>query len=116
MTERSLILNTKEISQKLMRMAHEIHENNYKEKELILVGVVGRGSDLAQRLGKLLSEISDTCRLCRSDTFYKPEGTHCSGYGEGKGSGLSSVIYRLISETSNPRIFPSAFKSNVSVL
>lgn len=40
-------------------MAHEIHENNYKEKELIVVGVVGRGSEVANRLGKLLATISD---------------------------------------------------------
>lgn len=40
-------------------MAHEIHENNYMEKELTLVGVVGRGSEVAARLGKLLSSISD---------------------------------------------------------
>ena len=40
-------------------MAHEIHENHYKEKELTLVGVEGRGSQLAERLSKLLSEISE---------------------------------------------------------
>ncbi len=57
--ERSLILDSVQIAQKLMRMAHEIHENNYMEKELTLVGVVGRGSEVAARLGKLLSSISD---------------------------------------------------------
>ena len=57
--DRSLILNSKQISQKLMRMAHEIHENNYKEKELIIVGVVGRGNEVAARLGKLLTSITE---------------------------------------------------------
>lgn len=59
MRERSLILDSAQIAQKLMRMAHEIHENNYLEKELTLVGVVGRGSEVAVRLGKLLASISD---------------------------------------------------------
>ncbi len=40
-------------------MAHEIHENNYKEKELIIVGVVGRGNEVAARLGKLLTSITE---------------------------------------------------------
>jgi len=57
--EKSLILDARQIAQKLMRIAHEIHENNYKEKELILVGITGRGSEVAERLGKLLSSISD---------------------------------------------------------
>jgi len=57
--EPTLILNAKQINQKLIRMAHEIHENHYKEKELVLIGIEGRGSQLTQRLCKLLSEISE---------------------------------------------------------
>lgn len=57
--EPTLLLNAKQISQKLIRMAHEIHENHYKEKELVLIGVEGRGSQLTTRLCKLLSEISE---------------------------------------------------------
>jgi len=57
--ERSLILDSHQISQKLMRIAHEIHENNYKEKELVIVGVVGKGTEVASRLGKLLKSISE---------------------------------------------------------
>lgn len=57
--EPTLILNAKQISRKLTRMAHEIHENHYREKELVLIGVEGRGSQLAARLCKLLSEVSE---------------------------------------------------------
>ncbi|MFN0032449.1 MAG: phosphoribosyltransferase family protein [Flavobacteriales bacterium] len=56
---RTLILTSKQISQKLMRMAHELHENNYTEKEIILVGVVGRGLEVAMRLHKLLKGIAE---------------------------------------------------------
>lgn len=57
--ERALILNARQIDQKLTRMAHEIHENHYKEKELILVGIEGRGSDMAKRLQKRLSAVCE---------------------------------------------------------
>ncbi len=52
-------MNARQINRKLIRMAHEIHENHYKEKELVLVGIEGRGSQLATRLCKHLAEISE---------------------------------------------------------
>ena len=57
--DQTLILNTREIKQKLVRMAHEIHEAHYKEKELILIGVRGRGSEMAARLAKALGEVGE---------------------------------------------------------
>ncbi len=57
--ERSLILTSHQVEQKLMRMAHEIYENNYKEKEIILVGIVGHGSKVAERLAELLRSITE---------------------------------------------------------
>lgn len=58
--ERTLILESRQIGQKLTRMAHEIHENNYLEKEIVLVGVVGRGLEVAERLFSALKSIA-TC-------------------------------------------------------
>ncbi len=60
--EKTLILESKQISQKLTRMAHEIHENNYLEKEIVLVGVVGRGLEVAERLFSALKSIA-TCEV-----------------------------------------------------
>ncbi|HEY8404663.1 MAG TPA: phosphoribosyltransferase family protein [Flavobacteriales bacterium] len=57
--EKSLILSSRHIEQKLMRMAHEIHENNYKEKEIVLVGIIGHGSSVAERLADHLRAITD---------------------------------------------------------
>jgi pyrimidine operon attenuation protein / uracil phosphoribosyltransferase len=54
----SLILTALQIEQKIVRMAHEIHENNYKEKEIILVGIVGKGLELAERMHKALQKIA----------------------------------------------------------
>lgn len=59
-TERSLILNSRQVAQKLMRIAHEIHENLYKEKEIIIIGIQGKGSEVAKRLAKHLTEISES--------------------------------------------------------
>ena len=60
--ERTLILESKQIGQKLTRMAHEMHENNYLEKEIVLVGVVGRGLEVAERLFTALKSIA-TCEV-----------------------------------------------------
>lgn len=57
--DRTLILDSEQIDRKITRMAHHIYENNYKEKELILVGMLDRGFLLSQRLAMILSKISD---------------------------------------------------------
>ena len=53
-----LILNKKEVSQKIRRFAYEIYENNFEEKELIIAGIYDRGFSLAKRIVKELSRIS----------------------------------------------------------
>ena len=57
--ERTLILDHNKVKQKIVRIAHEIYETNFEEKELILVGIVDRGLLLAQRISSVLQEISD---------------------------------------------------------
>lgn len=59
-TERSLILNARQVAQKLTRIAHEIHENLYKEKDVFIIGIHGTGSEVAERLAKHLAEISES--------------------------------------------------------
>ena len=36
---KTLILNSKQIEQKINRIAYEIYENNYDEKEIIIAGI-----------------------------------------------------------------------------
>src|SRR5260221_542287 len=55
---KSKILDTNQISQKLNRMAYEVYEKNYNEKELLLVGIEGNGFKVAQRLEEILKKIS----------------------------------------------------------
>lgn len=57
--ERTQVLNSIQVEQKLMRMAHEILENNYREKEIVLIGIVGNGSAIAERLSSILRGIAE---------------------------------------------------------
>ncbi len=52
------ILDAHTIDQKLHRMALEIVENNFDEKELIIAGIQGRGQDIALVLQQKIAEIS----------------------------------------------------------
>ena len=53
-----LILNQKQIQQKIERIAYQILEDNLEEKELVLAGILNRGFTVAQRLKKVLEKIS----------------------------------------------------------
>jgi pyrimidine operon attenuation protein/uracil phosphoribosyltransferase len=54
-----LILDKKQIQQKINRMAYQILEDNLKEKEIVLAGIWDRGYKLALRLQEVLLQISD---------------------------------------------------------
>ncbi len=59
MTDKAdLILDKKAVNQKIRRIAYEIYENNFEEKELIIAGIYDRGFSLAKRLIKELNQIS----------------------------------------------------------
>jgi pyrimidine operon attenuation protein / uracil phosphoribosyltransferase len=52
------ILDAHQIGQKLNRMAYEVYEKNYNEKELLLVGIDGNGYKVAERIEEILKKIS----------------------------------------------------------
>ncbi|MCC7302410.1 MAG: phosphoribosyltransferase [Bacteroidia bacterium] len=52
----TLLLSQKQISQKVERMAMEILERNYREKELIIAGIEKNGFLLAKELAKALKK------------------------------------------------------------
>ncbi len=58
MATTTLILDHDQVRRKLERIAHQLHEEHHAERELILVGISGRGSKLAKRLAKLLGDIA----------------------------------------------------------
>jgi pyrimidine operon attenuation protein / uracil phosphoribosyltransferase len=57
MPEANVILDANAIGRALTRIAHEIAERNENSAEVVLVGIPEGGVPLAQRLGKILSEI-----------------------------------------------------------
>lgn len=56
--EKSLILEGRQIKQKIRRMAFEMYERNFEEKMIVLAGIDGQGYVLAQLLRKELEAIS----------------------------------------------------------
>lgn len=66
-----LILNSTQVNQKLTRIAHEIYEIHYKEKELYFVGIASRGFIIAERISKILQEISPIKMHCVAMTINK---------------------------------------------
>jgi pyrimidine operon attenuation protein/uracil phosphoribosyltransferase len=55
---KTLILNSKQIQQKINRIAYQIYENSYDEKEIIIAGIDGNGYLLASRIVDVLKGIS----------------------------------------------------------
>nr|MDQ3073133.1 phosphoribosyltransferase [Bacteroidota bacterium] len=44
--------------QKITRLAYQVYENNFEEKEILICGIAGRGFILAKKLATRLREIS----------------------------------------------------------
>ena len=53
-----LILDKKQIRQKITRIAYQILEDNLDEQEIVIAGIASQGYTLAKRLKVLLEEIS----------------------------------------------------------
>ncbi|MFK7756475.1 MAG: phosphoribosyltransferase family protein [Flavobacteriales bacterium] len=73
--DKVLVLNEKQIKQKIQRIAHEIYENHYKEKEIVIVGIKDSGLILANRLKKLIEKISDISVTLYSLELHKDKPT-----------------------------------------
>ncbi len=74
---KTLVLDKKQVQQKLDRLAWQIYEQNYKEKEIIIAGIADRGVLLAKKLADKLIEISNikvklaTIKVDKDNPFYK---------------------------------------------
>ncbi|MBI3502049.1 MAG: phosphoribosyltransferase [Bacteroidetes bacterium] len=58
MSSKTLILSSRQVQQRIDRMAYQIYENNHLEKEIIIAGIAKNGYLLAERISKKLEEIS----------------------------------------------------------
>ncbi len=57
--EEQIILTHQQIQHKIRRIAYQIYENNVDEKEVIIAGIDPSGYVLAERIAKVLTEISE---------------------------------------------------------
>lgn len=55
---KTLVLNHKQIQQKIVRIAYEIYERNVREEELVFAGLTGMGHSLAELIAEKVREIS----------------------------------------------------------
>jgi len=69
---KTLILTGKQIEQKINRIAYEIYENNYTEKEIIIAGIVDNGYILAKRIAAVLQKIS-AIKIVLTEVFVDKE-------------------------------------------
>ena len=75
MEEKSKILNSDSFDRTLMRISHEILENNSDETELCVVGILRRGATLARQIADNLTKLSDK-KICLGSldiTFYRDD-------------------------------------------
>ncbi|HZI25422.1 MAG TPA: phosphoribosyltransferase family protein [Chryseolinea sp.] len=56
--DKTLILDTRQVKQKIKRMAYEIFEHNFKERGIVVAGIEGQGYILAKLLVKEVENIS----------------------------------------------------------
>lgn len=54
---RTLLLNSRQIEQKIQRIAYEIYEDNFEEKEIIIAGIQSSGFIFAKRIESCLNKI-----------------------------------------------------------
>lgn len=70
---KTLVLNSKQIQQKINRIAYEIYENNYDEKEIIIAGIADNGYLFAKRIVDVLQSISPIKTKLIEITFDKKD-------------------------------------------
>jgi len=59
MAQRTLILSAEQIDRKVERIAYEVYENNFAEKELVVAGIYDRGYEVARQLVQVLERIAN---------------------------------------------------------
>ena len=59
MPKRAKILDKNQLKQKVNRLAWQIYERNHMESEIVVVGIQKRGVELAKRISKVISSISE---------------------------------------------------------
>ena len=54
----TVVLSKEKVLQKINRLIHQVHENVYDEKEIVIAGIEGYGYVIAERIAKELKAVS----------------------------------------------------------
>ena len=71
MSEKTRILTAENVEQKVNRLAWQLFENNVDQKEVVIVGISGRGQVFASKLSQSLERISSIKTLNGTITLDK---------------------------------------------
>jgi pyrimidine operon attenuation protein / uracil phosphoribosyltransferase len=58
MPSRTLILDKLQIEQRINRLAYQVYEDNFEEKEIIIAGILSSGYIVAEKIAEVLKKIS----------------------------------------------------------
>ena len=58
MSDKHLVLNHQQIQQKIDRIAYQVLEDNFDEKEILIAGILPRGNKIAERIKAILDGIA----------------------------------------------------------
>lgn len=58
MSEKHLVLNHQQIQQKIDRIAYQVLEDNFDEREILIAGILPRGNKIAERIKAVLDGIA----------------------------------------------------------
>ena len=56
-TTQTLLLNARQIEQRINRIAYEIYEDNFEETEIVIAGIANSGFVFAKQLEKVINNI-----------------------------------------------------------
>lgn len=98
---KTLILDSKQINQKLERMAHEVHEVCFNEEEIIICGIEGNGTIIADFLVKKLEEISTIKPISCKIVINKSDPINNESHLSLKASDYKNKSIILIDDVSN---------------
>jgi pyrimidine operon attenuation protein/uracil phosphoribosyltransferase len=65
----SLILDNESVNKKIDRITHQIIEENFNEKELIIIGVSKNGFLIAEKITKLLNQLNKSLKVDLTELY-----------------------------------------------
>ena len=101
MLNKTLILNNEQIYQKINRISYQIFEDNYLEKEIIVVGIAKKGYLFAEKIANQLEAISNSKITLAKLTINKEDPIKNNGELNISSDLLSNKVVILVDDVLN---------------